>query len=71
MNIYEIRPTLKYAIRLRATSRENAIAKWRKRGSRDLQGNLTEEANLLLRLLDGNADRTDYEPTVELIEETP
>lgn len=65
---YEIRVTLKYVIRVRATSREGAIAFWRERGSKDAQGNLTEEAKAVLEAL--NLKRlSDYEPEIELIEE--
>lgn len=69
LNLYEIRPTLKYAIRVYAKSREDAIAFWQKRGSRDAQGDLTEEAKRVLSLLD--RENANYEPVVELIEEKP
>lgn len=63
--IYEIRPTLQYAIRLTAKSPEDALAKWRKRRAID-QGALTAEAKIVLRLLDSK--RKDYEPPVELVQ---
>lgn len=63
--IYEIRPTLQYAIRLVAKSPEDAVAKWRKRRAVD-QGKLTSEGQLVLKLI--NNKSKDYDPPVEAVQ---
>lgn len=69
---YEIRVTLQYAIRMQAQSREEALEEWRDEAS--FSGwngeGLSEEAETILAVLNRKR-QSDYEPTVELIEENP